>query len=70
MYLGIQGAHEILKVLDNTLKLNLNMKRLDKEIKEIESDMLKRTEQFSEVSKQVALNKLKGKLGKEMDYIG
>ena len=46
------------------------MSRLDKEIKEIESDMIKRTEQLSEVSKQTALKKLRGKLGGDMDYIG
>ena len=70
VYLGIKGAREILKVLNKGLKLNLNMARLDKEIKEIEQDMIKKTEQLSEVSKQTALNKLRGKLGGEIDYIG
>jgi len=70
MYLGIKGAREILKVLDKNLELNINMKRLDKEIKDIEADILKRTEQFSEVSRQTALKKLKGKFGGEIDYIG
>jgi hypothetical protein len=46
------------------------MKRLNKEIKEIESDMLQRTEQMSEVSKQTALKKLKSKFGENVDYIG
>ena len=70
MYLGIKGAREILKVLNKKLNLNIDMNRLDKEIKDIETDMLKRTEQFSEVSKQTALKKLKRKLSGEMDYIG
>ncbi|MBL7056482.1 PAC2 family protein [Candidatus Woesearchaeota archaeon] len=70
MYLGIKGAREILKVLDNSLGLKINMKRLDKEIKEIEQDMMKKTDQLSEVSKQTALKKLKSKLGSEVDYIG
>jgi uncharacterized protein len=70
MYLGIKGAREILKVLDKALKFNIDMKRLDREIKEIESDIMKRTEQLSEISKQTAINKLKGKIGKEVDYIG
>jgi len=70
MYLGIKGAREILKVLDKTLKLNINMNRLDKEIKEIEADMMKKTEQLSEVSKQTALKKLKSKFGGAVDYIG
>jgi len=70
MYLGIKGAREILKVLDNSLGLKINMKRLDKEIKEIEQDMMKKTDQLSEVSKQTALNKLKNKIGSDVDYIG
>ncbi|MBN4049224.1 PAC2 family protein [archaeon AH-315-M20] len=70
MYLGIKGAREILKVLNKKLKLNININRLDKEIKEIEADMIKRTEQLSDVSRQTALKKLKGKLGGEIDYIG
>jgi len=70
MYLGIKGARAILKVLDEKLKFKIDMKRLDKEIKEIEQNMIKRTEQLSDVSKQTALNKLKGRLGGEMDYIG
>lgn len=69
-YLGIKGAREILKVLDKALDLKIDMGRLDKEIKEIEQDMIKRTEQLSEVSKQAALNKLRGKLGQDVDYIG
>jgi uncharacterized protein len=70
MYLGIAGAMEILKVLDKKLSLNVNMKRLNEEIKEIESDLMQRTEQISEVSKQTALKKLKSKFGEGADYIG
>jgi len=70
MYLGIKGAREILKVLDKQLGLHIRMDRLDKEIKEIESDIMKKTEQFSEVSRQTALKKLKGRLSGEIDYIG
>ena len=46
MYLGIKGAIEILRVLNKELKLNINMKRLHKEIKDIESDILGKTEQI------------------------
>jgi len=69
-YLGIKGAREIIKVLDKNLKLGLSMKKLDKEIKEIETEIMKRTEQLSDVAKQTALNKLKSKFGGEIDYIG
>src|SRR3989338_5702424 len=50
IYLGIKGAMEILKVLDKKLKLNLSMERLNKEIKEVESEILGRTEQISEIA--------------------
>jgi|TARA_Y100000310_G_scaffold341852_1_gene442460 hypothetical protein len=70
MYLGIKGAIEILKVLNKELKLDINMQRLHKEIKEIESDMLGKTEQIDELSKQTSLNKLKNKFGEDVDYIG
>jgi hypothetical protein len=70
MHLGVKGAMEILKILDKRLKLDVSMSRLNKEIKEIESDILGRTEQINEVARQTALKKLKDKIGKEVDYIG
>jgi len=70
MYLGIKGAIEILKVLNKELKLGISMKRLNKEIKEIETELLQRTEQISEVAKHTALKKLKSKFGEDVDYIG
>jgi uncharacterized protein len=70
MYLGIKGAIEILKVLDKNLKLGISMNRLNKEIKELESDLLSKTEQISEIARQTALKKLKGRLSGECDYIG
>ncbi len=69
MYLGIKGAKEILKVLNRKLGLKLNIDKLDKEIKDIESELMKKTEQLSEVTKQIALKKLQ-KIGKGLDYIG
>jgi len=70
MYLGIKGAREILKILNKKLKLGVKVERLDKEIKEIESEIMKRTEELSKVSKQTALRKLKGKIGDDISYIG
>ncbi|MBI2657438.1 PAC2 family protein [Candidatus Woesearchaeota archaeon] len=70
MYLGIKGAKEILKVLDKNLGLKLDINKLDREIKDIEGEILKKTEQLSEVTKQAALKRLQKKLGKELDYIG
>lgn len=70
MYLGIKGAREILKLLNKKLKLDVNINKLDKEIEEVESEIMKRTEQLSEVSRATALKKLRSKLGQEADYIG
>ncbi len=70
MYLGIKGAMEILKVLDKQLRLNLSMSRLNKEVKEVEADILNRTEQIGEIARKTALKKLKSKFGEEVDYIG
>ena len=70
MYLGIKGAREVLRILNKKLKLGIKIERLDKEIKEIESEIMKRTEELSEISRQTAFKKLKGKLGKDTSYIG
>ena len=70
MYLGIKGAKEILKVLDKKLSLNIDINKLDREIKDIENELIKKTEQFSEVTKQIALKKFQRKFGKDVDYIG
>ena len=70
MYLGIKGAKEILKVLDKKLRLNIDVNKLDKEIKDIESEIIRKTEQLSEVTTQMALKKLQKKFGKDVDYIG
>lgn len=66
MYLGIKGARELLKVLDKTLGLKLNIKKLEKEIKDIESEVLKKMEQ-GETPQTGAFPK---KQGGEVNYIG
>jgi hypothetical protein len=70
MYLGVKGAREILKVLNKKLDLNVNLKNLDKEIESLESEMIKRSEELSEVSKQTAIKKIRGKIGGDVNYIG
>lgn len=71
MYLGIKGAREILKVLNKKLDINVNLKDLDKEIKELERDIIKKSDEMGEVSKQTALKRMKGMLGEqETSYIG
>jgi len=70
MYLGIKGAREMLKLLNKKLELKLDLNRLDREIKDIEGEVMKKTKQLSEVAKQSALRKLKTRIGEEVDYIG
>lgn len=70
MYLGVKGAREVLKVLNKKLDLGINLKDLDKEIESLEKEMLKRTEEFSNISKRTAFKKLKQKLKDEVSYIG
>ena len=70
MYLGIKGAKEILNVLNKKLNLNLDISKLDREIKDIESELMKKTEQLSDITKQIALKKFQKKLGMGVDYIG
>lgn len=70
MYLGIKGAKEILKVLNDKLSLKIDVNKLDREIKDIESEIMKKTEQMSEVTKQIALKRMQKQLGKGLDYIG
>ena len=70
MYLGIKGAKEILKILDKELNLKLDINKLDKEIKDIENEIMKKTEQLTEVTKAIALKKLQKKFGRDIDYIG
>lgn len=70
MYLGVKGAREILKVLNRKLELGISLKDLDKEINTLEKEMIKKTEEFSNVSKSTAFKKFKAKLKDETSYIG
>lgn len=61
-FLGIKGAREVLKVLDDKLKLKLDLKKLNEEIFEIEKDIKTKTKEFSKLQKGKEVNR--------MDYIG
>jgi uncharacterized protein (TIGR00162 family) len=69
MYLGVKGAREILKVLNQQFSLRLNLDELDNEIAKIEKEVLRRTGELSDVSKKTALSKLKGQFA-DTNYIG
>jgi len=68
MYLGIKGAKELLKVLDDRFNLGMDLKKLSKEIVKLEKEVMKRTKEWAEVSKK----KTAGAHGrnKEASYIG
>ena len=70
MYLGVKGAKEILKMLNKQLELHLNLKELEREIKHIEEEMIKKAKEFESVTTHSALRRLKGKMGGGMEYIG
>ncbi|HZX44584.1 MAG TPA: PAC2 family protein [Candidatus Nanoarchaeia archaeon] len=64
MYLGVKGAREVLKILNDKLNLGVDVDKLEKEIAYIEKQILKRTKELSDVSKGV----VKGT--QEVNYIG
>jgi len=65
MYLGVKGAREVLKVLNDKLKLGVDVDKLEKEIAYIERQIVKRTKELSNVSGKGGLKKRK-----EFSYIG
>lgn len=66
MYLGIKGAKELLKVLDDKFELGINLKKLSKEIIKLEQEIMKRTKKWAETGKGAGA---RGK-DEEMSYIG
>lgn len=61
-YLGIKGSKEIIKILNKQFSLNLDIKKLNKEINEIEEDILQ-----ANLAKELQQNPQKGQ---EVSYIG
>jgi proteasome assembly chaperone (PAC2) family protein len=70
MYLGVKGAREIVKILNKKLNLSIKLSKLDKEIEGMELEMMRKTEDLTKVSRQTALKRIKGKFGKDINYIG
>lgn len=62
-YLGIQGSRLLLKKVNETWKLGLDMKSLDKEVKEIEKEIKDKVEKLMVMQDEK-------KVGKEASYIG
>lgn len=68
MYLGIKGAKEVLRVLETKFKYGIDLKKMSKEIIEVEKELMKKTKEWSaEISGSQAGAKAKKK---EASYIG
>jgi uncharacterized protein (TIGR00162 family) len=70
LFLGVQGASEILKVLNKKLNLKLNVSNLDKEIVELESQLVKKTKELAAVQREAKYSRLPGPVGRDTSYIG
>lgn len=73
-YLGIKGARNILKVLKEQLKLNLELSDLDEEVSEIEQEIARRTSQVAGIDKitkkKASIPPLQEVEEDDTDYIG
>ncbi|MBS3112529.1 PAC2 family protein [Candidatus Woesearchaeota archaeon] len=65
LYVGIKGAKEIVKLLNQKFNFKIDIKKLEKDIKDIEQSVKKRSEDINAVSKT-----LKDIRTKEIKYIG
>ena len=68
MYLGVKGARELVEVLNNKLELGIDIKKMDKEISKLESDMNKKAKRLKEITRQQAMSQ--SKQPQEQSYIG
>jgi hypothetical protein len=69
-YLGIKGAREVVSLLNKRLELKIQLKDLDREIEDIETEILQRTQELSKTSKKGSLKKLQDRMHKDTNYIG
>jgi len=67
MYLGIKGAQEIILRLAKKFALHVTLDKLDRDIRDIEKELLKRAEEMQKLASGKAVA---GSLKKELEYIG
>lgn len=70
MYLGVKGSREIIIALKKRFNLNVDVDKMEHDIEDLEREVIKKASEMNQVSKKSAIQKLKGKLGKETNYIG
>ncbi|MAG72986.1 hypothetical protein CL620_01615 [archaeon] len=69
MYLGIKGAKELLRVIEKKFSYGINLKKVSKEIIEIEKQLMKKTKEWA--SEMLAGSRPGAKpKNKEVSYIG
>lgn len=66
MYLGVKGAQEILKVLEDKFKWGLELQKMGKEIVQMEKEILKKTKEWTSEMSQAGAKARK----REAGYIG
>jgi len=64
-YIGLKGAKEIVKILKDRFKFNLNLNNLDEEVTNIEKEIMTKTKKMSQIQKKSEPTK-----NKETNYIG
>lgn len=65
LYVGIKGAKEIVKLLNTKFELGISLEKLEKDIKELEDSVRKKSEDISKVTKTI-----KSMKDKDINYIG
>ena len=70
MYLGMKGARALIKVINKKMNLKINIKDLDKEIEELEQELQDKTKEITKAKSKRFMQKLRGKFGKNINYIG
>lgn len=51
MYLGMKGAKELLEVLNNKLGLKVDLKHFDEKMKDIETEVTKKTKELNRMTR-------------------
>ena len=69
-YIGIKGAKGLLTILNKKLKLRINIKELERDIEEIEEELIHKSQEISKLPRNAALKKIQTRLQKETSYIG
>ena len=70
LFIGVKGSRSVVSVIADHFGLKIDIKKLDKEIREVEQELTKRTEELQNIQRDTVLNRLKGKIDRDQRYIG